>query len=346
MRKPARIEVTASQAETQSERRRVGDDEQTLRLQHPRGLDQGTIRVGDVLQRRDERDDVEPPVRERQVFGPRLDDLMSRGARHRDEFVRRLDPDGVAVRERLPHRAEHAPVGRAHVEQGERGLVGRVASLADEPHHGLRSTAKPVPKHARAIAQVGVVVESVRGHAASRRERAPHSFPHRSARVSIGEMTSPRPVPSIRLADEHDVASLVEANLALARESEGKTLDRAVVERGVRGLLERPHAGFYLIAGGTAAPAGSLLVTPEWSDWRDGWFWWIQSVYVAPSWRGCGVYRALHEEVARRARAADGVRGLRLYVERENAAARAVYERIGMSETTYRLYEVPLDRPG
>ena len=155
-------------------------------------------------------------------------------------------------------------------------------------------------------------------------------------------MTTLPPLPSVRRAGPEDVPALVAANVAMALETEGKALDPGLVEQGVRGLMERPEAGFYLVVGDGPTPAGSLMVTPEWTDWRNGWFWWIQSVYVAPAWRGRGVYRALHQEVERRARAAGRVVGLRLYVERENTGARQVYARLGMEETSYRLYEVPL----
>lgn len=159
-------------------------------------------------------------------------------------------------------------------------------------------------------------------------------------------MSTPPPLPPIRLAGLDDVPALVAANIAMALETEGKALDPARVELGVRGLLERPEAGFYLVAADGQASAGSLMVTPEWTDWRNGWFWWIQSVYVAPRWRGQGVYRALHEDVERRAREHGRVVGLRLYVERENEGARRIYERLGMAETAYRLYEVAIGRSG
>ena len=155
---------------------------------------------------------------------------------------------------------------------------------------------------------------------------------------------SPTP-PSLRIRDaaEADVAALVAFNRAMASETEAKALDPVRLERGVRGLLARPEAGFYLVAEHGGVVGGALLVTPEWSDWRDGWFWWVQSVYVAPGARRQGLYGALYAEVQARARAAGDVRGLRLYVERENEDARAVYERLGMHETAYRLYEALLD---
>ncbi len=85
--------------------------------------------------------------------------------------------------------------------------------------------------------------------------------------------------------------------------------------------------------------AGALLLTREWSDWRDGWFWWIQSVHVEREARRQGVYRALHEEVLRRALAAGDVVGVRLYVEQANVAAQRTYERLGMLRSHYVVYE-------
>ena len=135
------------------------------------------------------------------------------------------------------------------------------------------------------------------------------------------------------------VAALVEFNRAMARESEDKGLDEAVLTRGVRNLLGRSDEGFYLVAECDGTPVGSLMVTYEWSDWRNGRFWWIQSVYVRPEFRRKGVYRALHERVRMLAQEDSDACGIRLYVERENTGAMATYRKLGMSETGYRLYE-------
>ena len=144
---------------------------------------------------------------------------------------------------------------------------------------------------------------------------------------------------TVRRATPRDMDVLVAHNCAMAHETEGKELDRDVVTRGVLGLFERPAHGFYLVAERAGRVAGSLMVTSEWSDWRDGFFWWVQSVYVDAAHRRRGIYRSLYDEVRTEAREADDVCGLRLYVERENAAARSVYARLGMDETSYRLYE-------
>jgi GNAT superfamily N-acetyltransferase len=153
--------------------------------------------------------------------------------------------------------------------------------------------------------------------------------------MNTGTLGAPR----VRDAVASDLAFIVEANLAVARETEGKALSREVLERGVAAVLESPARGFYLVAERAGEALGCLLVTREWSDWRDGDWWWLQSVYVLPSARRGGVFRTLHGEVARRAAATPGVVGLRLYVERDNVRAQATYAAIGMHETAYRLYE-------
>jgi ribosomal protein S18 acetylase RimI-like enzyme len=142
-----------------------------------------------------------------------------------------------------------------------------------------------------------------------------------------------------------DVDVIVDANVAMAMESEGKVLDRATVDRGVERLLRDPTRGRYLVAVvvdgcGRETIVGQLMLTLEWSDWRDGWWWWIQSVYVAPSFRRRGVYRALHDHVVAAVEADPGVCGVRLYVEPENETARATYRALGMVET-YRVMELP-----
>jgi ribosomal protein S18 acetylase RimI-like enzyme len=149
-----------------------------------------------------------------------------------------------------------------------------------------------------------------------------------------------RIVPSllIRAAVRTDIPDLVAWNKAMAWETEHKTLDAAVLERGVAGVLDQPQRGFYLVAESDGAAVGGLLVTYEWSDWRDGDFWWIQSVYVVPGARRGGVFRALHTEVAQRAQAAGAV-GLRLYVETENERAQRTYDGLGMERCHYLMYE-------
>ena len=144
----------------------------------------------------------------------------------------------------------------------------------------------------------------------------------------------------IRRATPADAGFIAESNIAMALETEGMTLDADVVRPGVAAALADDSLGFYLIAEIDGYPAGQLMVTYEWSDWRNGLWWWIQSVYVRPEFRRQGVYTALHRHVAEAARAAGGVCGLRLYVEQENTRAQQVYRSLDMRPTRYYMYEV------
>jgi len=145
----------------------------------------------------------------------------------------------------------------------------------------------------------------------------------------------------VRAATRDDVSALVEFNLAMARETEGKTLDRDRLARGVAAVFADARRGFYLVATQDAHVVGGLMVTYEWSDWRDGDWWWIQSVFVRETHRRLGVYRRLHDEVLRRARAEANVVGIRLYVERSNQRAQQTYRTLGMEQTHYQMFEQP-----
>lgn len=153
----------------------------------------------------------------------------------------------------------------------------------------------------------------------------------------------------LRDATRADIPFLVESNAAMALETEHKTLDTQVLARGVAAVFDNPRRGFYLIAECNGAPAGCLLITYEWSDWRNGDWWWFQSVYVVPAARRGGVFRALYAEVERRARATPDVIGLRLYVERDNVRAQNTYASLGMEEEAYRMFArsfIDLHAPG
>ncbi|MCP5184886.1 MAG: GNAT family N-acetyltransferase [Pseudomonadales bacterium] len=125
----------------------------------------------------------------------------------------------------------------------------------------------------------------------------------------------------------------------MASETEDRPLDAQRLAAGIRHALMHPEEARYLLASLNGEAVGALMLTFEWSDWRAGRFWWIQSVYVAPSHRRRGVYRALHERVKAMVRADPLGCGIRLYVERENGIAQATYRSLGMDETHYRLYE-------
>ena len=148
---------------------------------------------------------------------------------------------------------------------------------------------------------------------------------------------------TVRAATRADQAHIAAWNAAMAWETEAKRLDPETLERGVQAIFDEPRRGFYLVAEHDGSPVGCLMVTYEWSDWRCGDFWWIQSVYVVESARRLGVFRALYEDVASRAKAARAV-GLRLYVETENERAQATYAGLGMERCHYFMYEAEFSR--
>ncbi len=144
---------------------------------------------------------------------------------------------------------------------------------------------------------------------------------------------------SIRRAGPEDAALVVEFNRLLALESEGKTLDTTLLRAGVTAGLADPGKTVYFLAEEDGAVIGQMMYTTEWSDWRNGWFWWIQSVYVRPEARRRGVFRALFEHVHQAARDNGRVIGLRLYVERENQVAQKTYQNMGMEPAGYLVFE-------
>ena len=145
---------------------------------------------------------------------------------------------------------------------------------------------------------------------------------------------------SVRAARPEDSGFLAAGNVAMALEAEHKRLDPATVDRGVRAVLEDPARGRYYVAEQHGRPVGQLMVTYEWSDWRNGCFWWIQSVYVLPEARRGGVFRALFRNLEYVARSDGGVCGIRLYVDRDNHRARETYRRCGLVDAGYAVMEV------
>lgn len=144
---------------------------------------------------------------------------------------------------------------------------------------------------------------------------------------------------TIRPATIADAEALIAFNCAIARETESRELVREVVARGViRGLEQTGDVSYYVAdAGGQVI--GSLMLTREWSDWRDGWLMWVQSVYVASTWRSQGVFRSLLDHVLERLQQNPDVVGVRLYVELENSRAQAVYARSGFVDPHYKVLE-------
>jgi GNAT superfamily N-acetyltransferase len=143
----------------------------------------------------------------------------------------------------------------------------------------------------------------------------------------------------IRLAGTSDINALVEFNQAMALETEGKHLDSETLRSGVEAVFTDDRKGFYVVTEDAGEIIGGLMVTFEWSDWRNAWFWWIQSVYIRPEARGQRVYSRMYQFVKRLAEETDNVCGFRLYVETENAHAQRVYESVGMHASHYLMYE-------
>ncbi len=142
----------------------------------------------------------------------------------------------------------------------------------------------------------------------------------------------------LRLASSADAGLIAQFNQAMALETEAKTLSPGVVEAGVAAMIADSSRGFYSLAEKGGEVVGGLMITFEWSDWRNADFWWIQSVYVRPDARRQGVFAKLYRDVESRARQANAC-GLRLYVENDNQAAMATYLQLGMHDAHYRVLE-------
>jgi GNAT superfamily N-acetyltransferase len=151
-------------------------------------------------------------------------------------------------------------------------------------------------------------------------------------------------MPTVRTAKAEDLADLVRFNVQLAEETEALRLDAETVTRGIRALLEKRAPGSYWVAELDGRVVGQLLVTFEWSDWRNRMVWWIQSVYVVPNARRFGVLRTLYN-VVRREALREGAAGLRLYVDTSNVAAQTVYGALGMNGEHYRVFEDMFGEP-
>jgi len=149
----------------------------------------------------------------------------------------------------------------------------------------------------------------------------------------------------LRPAAPDDAGVIAAHNIAMAMETEGRALDPATVRAGVEAVFADPRRGFYLLAEAGGEVVGQAMVTYEWSDWRNGDFWWIQSVYVAPAFRRQGVFTRIFAAVEAAARERPGVVGLRLYVEKENTAAQETYQRLGMARSDYVFFEQEFARP-
>jgi len=145
---------------------------------------------------------------------------------------------------------------------------------------------------------------------------------------------------TVRLAAPADAEFLVHGNASMALETEGLSLDVDRLRNGVHALFEKPDRGVYYVAEIGGKRAGQMMITYEWSDWRNGDFWWIQSVWVEKEYRGRGVFTAMYRFVENLARTTPGVSGLRLYVEHQNRRAQSTYQKVGMAKTVYEMFEV------
>ncbi|MDN4165633.1 GNAT family N-acetyltransferase [Cytophagales bacterium LB-30] len=143
----------------------------------------------------------------------------------------------------------------------------------------------------------------------------------------------------IRSAQEKDLPQLVAFQLAMALETENLQLDPAVLTQGMQAVLSDANKGAYFVAEMEGKVVGSLMITYEWSDWRNGMVWWIQSVFVDKDFRGKGVYKALYTHIQDLVKADEKIRGIRLYVDKTNTSAQAVYKKLGMNGEHYATFE-------
>lgn len=144
---------------------------------------------------------------------------------------------------------------------------------------------------------------------------------------------------NLRMATVRDIDNITLFNTEMAFETESIYLDQADLRHGIAAVLSDSNLGFYLISELEGVMIGQILITKEWSDWRNGWFWWIQSVFVEPNRRRMGVYSAMYKKIVDMAGSEGNVCGLRLYVDRDNLSAKQVYSHLGMSQSHYDLYE-------
>jgi GNAT superfamily N-acetyltransferase len=146
-------------------------------------------------------------------------------------------------------------------------------------------------------------------------------------------------VPDFRTASVNDIPAIVQFQLAMAQETENLQLDPQLCSKGVRAIFDNPDRGVYYVGEINGIVVGSLLITYEWSDWRNGVVWWIQSVYVLPALRRKGVYSGLYFYIQTIASVNESVRAIRLYVDRRNVIAKRVYESLGMNGEHYQVFE-------
>jgi ribosomal protein S18 acetylase RimI-like enzyme len=143
----------------------------------------------------------------------------------------------------------------------------------------------------------------------------------------------------IREANFYDIDAIVDFQLAMAKETENIDLDIETLSTGVKNAMKDRNKGFYIVAEENGITAGSLLITFEWSDWRNGWVYWIQSVYVIEEFRKKGVYKKMYDFIQEMVKNDEEIKGIRLYVDKTNTLAQKVYAKMGMNGDHYQLYE-------
>lgn len=144
---------------------------------------------------------------------------------------------------------------------------------------------------------------------------------------------------TIREASLGDAKSIIDFQIKMAWETEKINLDRAILEKGVISVFNDPNKGTYFVAEADGDVVASLLITFEWSDWRNGTVWWIQSVYVVEAFRGKGIFAKMYQFLVEKVKKIPSLAGLRLYVDATNETAKKVYGRLGMNGDHYQLYE-------
>jgi len=143
----------------------------------------------------------------------------------------------------------------------------------------------------------------------------------------------------VRKANKEDLEFVVQCQMNMAMETEGLELDKEILQKGVQSILEDSNKGEYFIEFSEEGNRGMLLITKEWSDWRNAWVWWIQSVYVMVNFRKKKVYTNLYQYIKDLAIDNEEVRGIRLYVDKTNSKAQKVYSRLGMNGEHYATFE-------
>lgn len=234
--------------------------------------------------------------------------------------------------DRSPQMANAFAMNNPHPEDAPRPALGQI--IRDEVLYLARREAVQVKHPIDGKLDRLVIAHRRHGNPANCAWKKKRTALHSGSRMKI------------RKARKLDAACIADFNLRLAWETEQLRLDPARVRRGVRALLRDPAKGTYFVAEASGTIAGQLMITYEWSDWRNADFWWIQSVYVAAEFRQKGVFRALYQHVKTLCDSRKEVCGLRLYVEVENQRAQRAYLNLGMHESRYQFFEYEKSRPG